>query len=139
MAVRARSGVLNHTRATGIAAFFLGVGLAGHPFDLLAALVAGGLILVMVLALERPGTPFKAFLVGLVGVLVVAALQHVTIGPSMHPQVFAYQLYFGLYPGSGVVGLGLGLLSAASFGRPHAPYAMAVIGTLVGVALFFLL
>ena len=129
----------NHIRGTGIAAFFLGIGLAGHPFDLVGALIALVLVAILVVALERPGTTLQTFIVAVVGVLVTSVLQHTSIGPAWHPGPFAAQLYFGLYPGSGVVAIGLALLATASLGRKDAPYVIAVMGTLVGIALFFLL
>ena len=137
--VTRRETHLTHVRATGIAAFCLGVGLAGHPFDPIGALIALLIVAILVLALERPGTVLQTFIVAFGGVLISSILQHATIGPSMRPQTFASQLYFGLYPGSGVVAIGLALLATASHGRRNAPPVIAIIGTLVGLALFFLL
>ncbi|HVA32653.1 MAG TPA: hypothetical protein VNG31_00805 [Candidatus Baltobacteraceae bacterium] len=130
---------MTQVRAVGIAAFFLGVGLAGQPLQLAHVLIAAGVVALLSVALERPGTPLQIFVVALFGVLVTTALAHAYVGPSMRPATFAEQLYLGLYPGSGVVGVGLGLLGAASHGRRYAPRAISGIGAIVGVALFFLL
>jgi hypothetical protein len=125
--------------AVGIAAFFLGVGLAGQPFQIGHVLVAAAILAILTFALQRPGTPVQIFAVAFFGVLIVTALSHAYIGPSTRPASFAEQLYLNVYPGSGVVGLGLGLLGAASLGRKDAPKVIAAIGAIVGVVLFFLL
>lgn len=130
---------LTQVRAVGIAAFFLGVGLAGQPLQIGHVLVAAAVILLLTLALQRPGSPVQIFAVAFFGVLIATALSHAYIGPSTRPASFAEQLYLNIYPGSGVVGVGLGLLGAASLGRKDAPKVIAVIGAVVGVALFFLL
>ena len=130
---------LTQVRAVAIAAFFLGVGLAGQPLQIGHVLVAAGVIVLLALALQRPGSPLQIFAVAFFGVLIATSLSHAYIGPSTRPASFAEQLYLNVYPGSGVVGIGLGLLGAASLGRKDAPKAIAAIGAVVGVALFFLL
>jgi hypothetical protein len=130
---------LTQVRAVGIAAFFLGVGLAGQPLQIGHVLVAAAVIVLLTLALSRPGTPLQIFAVAFFGVLIATALSHAYVGPSTRPASFAEQLYLNVYPGSGVVGLGLGLLGAASLGRKDAPKVIAAIGVVVGVGLFFLL
>lgn len=130
---------LTQVRAVGIAAFFLGVGLAGEPFQIGHVLVAAGIVVLLTLALSRPGSPVQIFAVAFFGVLIATALSHAYVGPSTRPASFAQQLYLNVYPGSGVVGVGLGLLGAASLGRKDAPKVIAAIGAVVGVALFFLL
>ncbi|HZY98752.1 MAG TPA: hypothetical protein VFE36_04195 [Candidatus Baltobacteraceae bacterium] len=130
---------LTQVRAVGIAAFFLGVGLAGQPLQIGHALVAAAVIVLLTLALSRPASPLQIFAVAFFGVLIATSLSHAYIGPSTRPASFAQQLYLNVYPGSGVVGVGLGLLGAASLGRKDAPKVIAAIGAVVGVALFFLL
>ena len=130
---------LTQIRATGIAAFFLGIGLAGQPLQIGHVIVAAVVVAVLTLALQRPGTPLQVFVVGFFGVLIATALSHAYVGPSTRPASFVGQLYLNLYPGSGVVGFGLGLLGAASHGRRDAPKVIAAIGAIVGILLFFLL
>ena len=130
---------LTQVRATGIAAFFLGVGLAGQPFQIGHVLIAAAIIVLLTLALSRPESPLQIFVLAFFGVLIATSLSHAYVGPSTRPASFAEQLYLNVYPGSGVVGVGLGLLGAASLGRKDAPKVIAVIGAIVGVALFFLL
>jgi len=130
---------LTQVRAVGIAAFFLGIGLAGEPLQPFRALLAAIVVAVLTLALQRPGTTLQIFAVAFFGVLIATALAHLAIGPSTRPAAFAHEFYLSVYPGSGVVGVGLGLLGAASAGRPHAPRVIAAIGAIVGVLLFFLL
>jgi hypothetical protein len=108
--------------AVAIAAFFLGIGMAGEPFAPLHALLAIAILLLIATALDRRHSPIIVFLFGLSGVLLTCYLQHGEI-----------------YPGTGIVGIGLGGLGASSLGRRTAPAAVAVIGTLVGTSLFFLL
>lgn len=108
--------------AVAIAAFFLGVGMAGEPFTPLHALLAIAILLLIATALDRRHSPLVLFLFGLTGVLLSCYLQHGEI-----------------YPGTGVVGVGLGGLAAASFGRPMAPALVAALGTLVGASLYLLL
>ncbi len=96
--------------------------MAGQPFAPLRALLALALLLLFAVALEPRSSPLITFLFALAGVLLTCDLQHGEI-----------------YPGTGIVGLGLGGLAAASFGRRTAPAAMAVLGTLVGTGIFFLL
>ena len=108
--------------AVAIAAFFLGLGMAGEPFAPLHALLAVTILLLIAFALDRRSSPSILFLFGLAGVLLTCYLQHGEI-----------------YPGTGIVGIGLGGLAAASLGRRYAPPFVAVFGTLAGVGLFFLL
>ena len=108
--------------AVAIAAFFLGVGMAGEPFAPLRALLALTILLLVATALERRSSPLLVFLFGLAGVLLTCYLQHDEI-----------------YPGTGIVGIGLGGLAAASLGRRTAPAVVATVGTIVGTGLFFLL
>ena len=108
--------------AVAIAAFFLGIGMAGEPFVPLHALLALTILMLIALALDRRSSPLMHFLFGLSGVLLSCYLQHNEI-----------------YPGTGIVGIGLGGLAAASFGRRTAPAAIATIGSLLGTGLFFLL
>ncbi len=108
--------------AVAIAAFFLGVGMAGEPFAPLHALLAIAILLLIATALGRRHTPLIVFLFGLAGVLLTCYLQHGEI-----------------YPGTGIVGIGLGGLAASSLGRRTAPAVVAVLGTLVGTSLYFLL
>jgi len=135
----------DQARATGIAAFFLGIGLAGEPFDWMGALFAALLMAVFTVALERRARTLQIFIIAFFGVIITSMVQHATLGQLIgHPMraaapAVARQLYFGLYPGSIVVALGLGLLATASLGHKRAPLAIAIIGSLVGVALFFLL
>ncbi len=119
-----RREVLGMTQllAVAIAAFFLGVGMAGEPFAPLHALLAITILLLIAAALDRRRSPLIAFLFGIAGVLLTCYLQHGEI-----------------YPGTGVVGLGLGGLAASTLGRRTAPVAVAVLGTIVGTGLFFLL
>jgi hypothetical protein len=124
-------------RAVGIAAVFLGAGLAGEPLQPTHVLVAALVVALLTLALERPGTPLQIFAVAFFGVLISAALAHAYIGPAIRPATFAHQFYLNLYPGCGIVGIGLGLLGAASHGRRDAPKVIAAIGAVVGVVLFF--
>jgi hypothetical protein len=130
---------MTHIGAIAIAAFFLGVGLAGQPFEPLHALEAGIVLAVLVAVLRQPLTGLRAFIMGFAGLIVTVALQHAFVGPSMHPDTFAWQLYFGVYPGTGVVALALGLLGAATVGRQRAPQAIAGIGTIAGIGILFLL
>ena len=130
---------MNQVRAVAVAALFLGVGLAGEPLQPVHVLIAAGVLAILALALERPGTPLQVFVVGFFGVLIATALSHAYVGPAFRPQTFAQQLYLNVYPGSGVVGIGLGLLGAASDGRKDAPKVIAAIGALVGVVLLLLL
>jgi hypothetical protein len=108
--------------AVAIAAFFLGLGMAGEPFAPLHALLALTILLLIALALDRRATPLIVFLFGVTGVLLTCYLQHNEI-----------------YPGTGIVGIGLGGLAASSLGRRHAPAFVAIFGTLAGAGLFYLL
>jgi len=109
-------------RAVAIAAFFLGMGMAGQPFELRQALLAIALLLLFAVAFEPRSSPLLIFLFAFAGVLLTCYLQHGEI-----------------YPGTGIVGLGLGGLAASSFGRRTAPAAVAILGTAVGAGIFFLL
>jgi hypothetical protein len=113
---------MTQLRAVAIAAFFLGIGMAGGPFVPRQALLALALLLLLAIALEARTSALVVFLSGFAGVLLTCYLQHGEI-----------------YPGTGIVGLGLGGLAASSFGRRTAPAAVAVLGTVVGTGLFFLL
>lgn len=113
---------MTQLRAVAIAAFFLGIGMAGEPFAWRQALLALALLLLLAIALEARASALVVFLFGFTGVLLSCYLQHNEI-----------------YPGTGIVGLGLGGLAASSFGRRTAPAAVAVLGTVVGTGLFFLL
>lgn len=108
--------------AVAIAAFFLGLGMAGEPLAPLHALLAIVILLLIATALDRRQTPLIVFLFGLAGVLLTCYLQHGEI-----------------YPGTGIVGIGLGGLAASSLGHRNAPAVVTVLGTLVGTSLFFLL
>jgi hypothetical protein len=108
--------------AVAIAAFFLGLGMAGEPLAPLHALLAIAILLLIAVALQRSASHLIVFLFGLTGVLLTCFLQHSEI-----------------YPGTGIVGLGLGGLGTASMGRPSAPTLIAVLGTIVGASLYFLL
>jgi hypothetical protein len=137
-------GATAQIRATGIAAYFLGIGSAGAPFDPIGALFAAVAILVLVMILERRATTLKTFIVGFFGTLLCSIFQHATLGELLGRQVrtaapaVATQLYFGVFMLVTIVALGLGLLAASSMGRRRAPVAIATIGTLLGVVLFFL-
>ena len=113
---------MTQMRAVAIAALFLGVGMAGQPLEPLHLLLAGALLLLFAVAFERGPTMLLVFLFGFAGVLLACYVQHAEV-----------------YPGTGVVGLGLGGLAAASSGRPYAPYAIAGLGAIIGTTLFFLL
>lgn len=113
---------MTQLRAVAIAAFFLGIGMAGEPFAPRQALLALALLFLLAIALEGRASAFVAFVFGFAGVLLTCYLQHGEI-----------------YPGTGIVGLGLGGLAASSMGRRTAPAAVAVLGTVVGTGLFFLL
>jgi hypothetical protein len=113
---------MTQLHAVAIAAFFLGIGMAGEPFAPLQALLAAAILLLVAVVLEQRASPLIIFLFGLAGVLLTCDLQHGEI-----------------YPGTGIVALGLGALAASSFGRPNAPTAVAVLGTVVGTSLFLLL
>jgi len=108
--------------AVAIAAFFLGLVMAGEPLAPLHALLAICILLLIAAALDRIATPLLVFLFGLTGVLLTCYVQHGEI-----------------YPGTGIVGLGLGGLAAASLGRRTAPVLVATLGTVVGATLYFLL
>jgi len=108
--------------AVAVAASFLGIGMAGEPLAPLHALLALAILLLVATALERRTTPLVVFIFGFAGVLLTCDLQHGEI-----------------YPGTGIVGIGLGGLAAASLGRRTAPAFVAVLGTLVGAGLYLLL
>jgi hypothetical protein len=130
---------MTQMRAAAIAAFFLGVGLAGEPLQPIHALVAALLVAILALLLERRASPLTGFIVAFAGVLITCALQHADVNPLTAPIDYTGQFYYGLYPGSGVVALGLGLVVAISFGRRTAPEVIAALGAIVGTCLFFLL
>jgi hypothetical protein len=130
---------MTQIRAAAIAAFFLGIGLAGEPFQPIHALVAALIVAILCLVLERNGTPLRGFIVAFLGVMITTALQHADVNPLTAPVDYTGQVYYGLYPGSAVVALGLGLLVAASYGRRTAPEVISGLGAVVGTSLFFLL
>ena len=107
--------------AVVVAAFFLGIGLAGEPLEPLRAAVAAAVLAAAAVLLGSRASPLATFLAGFLGVLFTCFLQH---GAA--------------YPGSGVIALGLGALAASSFGRKLAPAVIATLGALVGAGLFFL-
>jgi hypothetical protein len=107
--------------AVAIAAFFLGIGMAGEPLAPLRALLAIAILVLVAAALGRRHSPLIVFLFGFTGVLLSCYLQHDEI-----------------YPGTGIVALGLGGLAASSLGRRTAPAVIAVLGTVVGAGLYFL-
>ena len=113
---------MTQLRAVAIAAFFLGIGMAGQPFAPRQALLALALLLLFAVVAEGRSSPLIVFLFALSGVLLTCYIQHGEI-----------------YPGTGIVGLGLGGLAAASLGRRTAPAAVSILGTLVGAGIFFLL
>ena len=108
--------------AVAVAAFFLGVGLAGEPLHPLHALIAAAILAVAALVFGLRANPLTLFLMGFLGVLLACFLQHDEI-----------------YPGTGVVGVALGDLAASSFGRRTAPAVIAIIGVVVGTTIFLLL
>ena len=130
---------MTQMRAAAIAAFFLGVGLAGEPFQPLHALVAALIVAILCLVLERNGTPLRGFLLAFFGTMIATALQHANVNPLTQPIDYSGQVYYGIYPGSAVVALGLGLVVAASYGRRTAPEVIGGLGAVVGTGLFFLL
>ncbi|MBV8117854.1 MAG: hypothetical protein JOZ01_07730 [Candidatus Eremiobacteraeota bacterium] len=107
--------------AVAIAAFFLGIGLAGEPLAPLPAIIAGAVLVVAALLLGSRASPLATFLMGFVGVLLTCYLQH-----------HDYYLF-----GSGVVALGLGALAASSYGRRMAPALIVGLGAVLGAGLFF--
>jgi len=107
--------------AVATAAFFLGIGLAGEPLQPVRALAAAIALAVAVLLLSRFASPLITFAVGFLGVIGTCALQHGAV-----------------YPGTGVLAIGLGGLAASSFGRKMAPALIAAIGAALGSGLFFI-
>jgi hypothetical protein len=69
-------------RAVAVAAFFLGIGMAGEPFAPLHALLAAALLLLFAVALEPRSSPLIIFLFALAGVLLTCDLQHGEIYPG---------------------------------------------------------
>jgi hypothetical protein len=111
-----------HVAAVAVAAYLLGLGLAGRPFLSMHALIALVIVLVgAVIASLRPST-LGMFLLGFFGVIVTAYAQHAD----------------GYLLGTGIVALGLGALATASYGRRQAPVVIALVGALVGAGLYFL-
>jgi hypothetical protein len=129
---------MTQMRAAAIAAFFLGIGLAGTPLIWIHALAAALLLAILTLLLERKPTQLRAFILAFLGVLVTAALQHADANPLAAPWDYSGEFYYGLYPGSGVVALGLGLVVAISYGRRTAPEVIGAVGAVVGTSLLFL-
>lgn len=107
--------------AVAVAAFFLGIGLAGEPLGPLRALIAGAVLIAVVILLGSRASPLTTFLVAFFGVVLTCFAQHGAV-----------------YPGTGVVALGLGGLAASSFGRRMAPALIASLGAVIGSGLFFL-
>lgn len=113
---------LTQIAAVTVAAYLLGMGLAGRPLFALHALIALAIVLVgAVIVSVRPST-LGIFLLGFLGVIVTAYAQHAD----------------GYLLGTAVVALGLGGLSAASYGRAMAPVVIVIVGAIVGAGLFFL-
>lgn len=113
---------MTQTRAVALAALFLGVGLAGEPLAPLRLLIAAAILALLAGALQSRESGLSVFVMGFLGTLIACYAQH-----------------RDLYPGTGVVGFGLGALAAASLGRRDAPKAIATIGVVVGTIVFFLL
>jgi len=88
----------------------------------LRALLALAILLLIAIGLERRSSPLVIFLVAIVGVLLTAYLQR----DNIDNPVF-----------TGVLALALGGLAASSHGRRTAPALISVLGTLLGVGLFF--
>jgi len=107
--------------AVAIAAFFLGIGLAGEPLAPLRAIIAGVVLVATAILLGGRASPLVTFLLGFMGVLLTCYLQHQD-----------YYLF-----GSGVIALGLGGLAASSYGRRMAPALIVALGAVVGAGLFF--
>jgi hypothetical protein len=116
-----QGGFVTQLLAVAIAAFFLGIGLAGEPLAPLRAIVAGVVLVVAAILLGRRASPLLTFLMGFFGVLFACYLQH--------------QDYYLL--GTGVISLGLGGLAASSFGRRMAPAVIVALGAIIGAGLFF--
>jgi hypothetical protein len=108
-------------RAIAIATFFLGVGFAGAPFDWRHALIAAVVLAIATLILEHFATPLVAFLLGFFGVVLTCYAQHGEF-----------------YPGLFIVAAGFGFLAGGSIGWRTAPAVFSAVGSVVGVALFFL-
>jgi hypothetical protein len=108
-------------RAIAIAAFFLGIGFAGAPFDWRHALIAAVVLAIATLVLEHFVTPLIGFLVGFFGVVLTCYAQHGEF-----------------YPGLFIVSAGFGFLAGGSIGWRTAPQVFSAVGAVVGVALFFL-
>jgi hypothetical protein len=111
-----------HVAAVALAAYVLGMGLAGAPFLPMHALIALIIILVGAAIVSLRPSTLGMFLLGFFGVILAAYLQHAD----------------GYLLGTGIVALGLGALAASTYGRQRAPVLIAVIGTVVGVGLYFL-
>jgi hypothetical protein len=107
--------------AVALAALFLGIGMAGEPLVPLHAIIAGVILVAVGLVLGARPAPLSTFLFAFFGVLLTCYFQHSAV-----------------YPGTGVVAVGLGALAASSYGRRTAPMAIAGFGAVIGVGLFFL-
>lgn len=112
---------MNQLGAVAVAAFFLGIGLAGEPLEPMRALIAAIALAVAVIVLARRPSALATFVLAFLGVLGTCLLQH---GAA--------------YPGTGILALGLGGLAASSFGRKMAPALIAAIGAALGSGLFFI-
>jgi hypothetical protein len=116
------SSALSQIAAVAIAAYLLGLGLAGRPLFAVHALIALAIVLAGAIVVSiRPST-LGLFLLGFLGVIVTAYAQHAD----------------GYLLGTGIVALGLGALAASSYGRRTAPILIALVGALIGAGLFFL-
>jgi hypothetical protein len=111
-----------HVASIAVAAYILGMGLAGRPVFAVHALIALAIVLVGAIVVSvRPST-LGMFLLGFFGVIVTAYAQHTD----------------GYLLGTGIVALGLGALAASSYGRRTAPILIALVGAVIGCGLFFL-
>ncbi|HEY3675696.1 MAG TPA: hypothetical protein VGK84_06850 [Candidatus Tumulicola sp.] len=108
--------------AVAVAAYLLGLGLAGQPFFALHALIALAIVLVGAIIVSMRPSTLGIFLLGFFGVIVTAYAQHTD----------------GYLLGTGIVALGLGALGASSYGRRTAPVLIALVGAAIGAGLFFL-
>ena len=106
--------------ATFVAAFFLGIGLAGEPLAPLRALLAAAILAAATPLFARQRLNWITFATSFGAVIVACALQHGAI-----------------YPLAAVVALVFALLCASRFGRTIAPGAIATVGAVAGALFFF--
>jgi hypothetical protein len=111
-----------HVAAVAVAAYLLGLGLAGRPFFAMHALVALVIVVIGAAIVSIRPSSIGIFLLGFFGVIVTAYAQHTD----------------GYLLGTGIVALGLGALAVASYGRRLAPVVITLAGAIVGAGLFFL-